>query len=311
MKNVNLSAWALEHPSMVLYMIIVLTMGGVLSFLNLGRAEDPDFTLKIMVVRTLWPGATAQEVEQELTERIEKKLQETANLDFLRSASRAGESLIFITLKDYTPKADVPESWRQVRRKLDDIRATLPAGVQGPFPNDEFGDVYVNIYALTGRGHDMGALRREAERLARDLRALPDVKKVDLLGVQDEKVYVEVAPARLAALGLTPAMVADALARQNAVAPAGFVETQSDRVRLRVSGPFDTVERIRDVDLAVNGRHFRLADIAEVKRGYADPPNPRMRVAGEDAVGIAVAMTRGGNVIKLGASTCTAFRSAR
>jgi multidrug efflux pump len=300
MKRGNLSAWALEHPSMVLYLIIVITIGGVLSFLNLGRAEDPDFTLKIMIVRTLWPGATAREVEQELTERIEKKLQETANLDILKSASRAGESLIFVQLKDYTRSADVPESWRQVRRKLDDIRASLPAGVQGPFPNDEFGDVYVNIYALTGQGYDMGALRRQADRLARELRAQPDVKKVDLLGVQDEKVYVEVAPTRLAALGLTPAQVADALARQNAIAQAGFVETASDRVRLRVTGAFDTVERIRNTDLAVGGRHFRLADIADVKRGLADPPNPRMRVGGEDAIGIAVAMNRGGNVIKLG-----------
>ena len=285
---------------MVLYLIIVITIGGVLSFLNLGRAEDPDFTLKIMIVRTLWPGATAREVEQELTERIEKKLQETANLDILKSASRAGESLIFVQLKDYTRGPDVPESWRQVRRKLDDLRASLPAGVQGPFPNDEFGDVYVNIYALTGQGYDMGALRREADRLARELRAQPDVKKVDLLGVQDEKVYVEVAPTRLAALGLTPGQVADALARQNAVAPAGFVETATDRVRLRVTGAFDTVERIRNTDLAVGGRHFRLADIAEIRRGLADPPNPRMRVGGEDAIGIAVAMSRGGNVIKLG-----------
>ncbi|MBI5786630.1 MAG: efflux RND transporter permease subunit, partial [Rhodocyclales bacterium] len=300
MKRGNLSAWALEHPSMVLYLIIIITVGGVLSFLNLGRAEDPDFTLKIMIVRTLWPGATAREVEQELTERIEKKLQETTNLDILKSASRAGESLIFVQLKDYTRSPDVPESWRQVRRKLDDIRAALPAGVQGPFPNDEFGDVYVNIYALTGQGYDMGALRREADRMARELRALPDVKKVDLIGVQDEKVYVEVAPARLASLGLTPAHVAEALAKQNAVAPAGFVETATDRVRLRVTGAFDTVERIRNTDLAIGSRHFRLADIAEVKRGPADPPSPRMRVGGEDAIGIAVAMNRGGNVIKLG-----------
>jgi len=285
---------------MVLYLIIVIIVGGALSFLSLGRAEDPDFTLKIMIVRTLWPGATAREVEMELTERIEKKLQETASLDILKSASRAGESLIFVQLKDYTRSADVPESWRQVRRKLDDIKASLPPGVQGPFPNDEFGDVYVNIYALTGQGYDMGALRAEADRLARELRAQPDVKKVDLLGVQDEKVYVEVAPARLAALGLTPAQVADALTKQNSVTQAGFVETASDRVRLRVTGPYDTVERIRNTDLAVGGRHFRLADIADVKRGIVDPPSPRMRVGGEDAIGIAVAMNRGGNVIKLG-----------
>ncbi len=300
MKKFNLSAWALEHPSMVLYLILVLAVAGTLSFINLGRAEDPDFTFKVMVVRTLWPGATAKEVEQELTERIERKLQETAWLDVLKSASRPGESLIFVILKDYTPKAEVPEAWRQVRRKLDDIRHTLPAGVQGPYPNDEFGDVYVNIYALTGDGHDMAALRREADRLAKELRAVPDVKKVDLLGVQDEKVFIDIPPARLASLGLTPAMVADALARQNAVVPAGFVETESDRIRLRVTGAFGTVEAIRNADLVVAGRHIRLADIARVTRGFADPPNPRVRVGGRDAVAVAVAMNRGGNVIRLG-----------
>jgi multidrug efflux pump len=300
MKNINLSEWALEHPSMVLYLMVVLMVGGVLAFFQLGRAEDPDFTFKVMVVRTQWPGATVREVEAEVTERIEKKLQETPYVDVIKSASRAGESLVFVILKDYTPKPEVPESWRQVRKKLDDIRHQLPAGVQGPFPNDEFGDVYVNIYALIGDGYDMAELRRAALRMARELRAVADVKKVDLLGVQDEKIYVEVAPARLASLGLTPGQVAEALAKQNAVVPAGFVETSSDRVRLRVTGGFDTVEQIRDTSLAVGGRQFRLGDIAEVQRGLADPPNPRMRVGGKDAVGIAVVMARGGNAIQLG-----------
>jgi len=285
---------------MVLYLMIVLMVGGTLAFLKLGRAEDPDFTFKVMVVRTLWPGATAREVETKLTERIEKKLQETPWLDVLKSASRAGESLVFVQVKDYTPKTEVPEAWRQVRKKLDDIRHTLPAGVQGPFPNDEFGDVYVNIYALTGAGYDHAELRRAAVRVQRALRGLPDVRKVDLLGVQEEKVHVEMAPQRLARLGLTPALVAEALARQNAVQPAGFVETDSDRVRLRVTGAFDSVERIRAADLMVDGRHFRLGDVATVTRGFADPPNPRMRVDGKPAVGIAVVMAKGGDVIALG-----------
>lgn len=302
MKNLNLSEWALEHPSMVLYLMIVLMVGGVLAFFQLGRAEDPDFTFKVMVVRTQWPGATASEVEAELTERIEKKLQETPYVDVIKSASRAGESLVFILLKDFTPKAEVPEAWRQVRKKLDDIKQQMPAGVQGPFPNDEFGDVYVNIYALTGDGYDQAELRRQAVRLARELRAVADVKKVDLLGVQDEKIYIEVAPPRLAALGITPAQVAEALTKQNAVAPAGFVETSSDRVRLRVSGGFDTVEQIRATPLAVGGRQFRLGDIATVTRGLADPPNARMRLGGKDAVGIAVVMAKGGNAIQLGAN---------
>lgn len=307
MKGPNLSAWALEHPSMVLYLIIVLMVGGTLAFLKLGRAEDPDFTFKVMVVRTLWPGATAREVETELTERIEKKLQETPYLDILKSASRAGESLIFIQLKDYTPKTEVPEAWRQVRKKLDDIRHTLPAGVQGPFPNDEFGDVYTNIYALTGEGYDYAELRRAALRIQKALRALPDVRKVDLLGVQEEKIYLEMAPQRLARLGLTPTLVAGAIAQQNAVQPAGFVETDSDRVRLRVTGAYDTLEQIRATDLVVNGRHFRLGDVATVTRGFADPPNPRMRVDGRDAVGIAVVMAKGGDVIALGRTLAAAM----
>ncbi len=303
MKNINLSEWALKHQSMVLYLMIVLMLGGVMSYFKLGRAEDPDFTFKVMVVRTLWPGATAQEVERELTERIEKKLQETPWVDVLRSASKPGESLVFVLLKDYTPKSEVPESWRQVRKKLDDIRHTLPSGVQGPFPNDEFGDVQINIFALTADekgGFNLADLRREADRMARELRRVPDVKKIEMIGVQDEKVYIETQPARLAALGLVPGQVFEALQKQNAVTPAGFVETESNRVRLRVTGAFDSVERIRDTDLLIGGRHFRLGDIASVGRGLSDPPAPRMRVGGKDAIGIGVVMAKGGDAIHLG-----------
>ena len=304
MKSINLSEWALKHQSMVLYLMIVFMVGGVLSFLNLGRAEDPDFTFKVIVVRTLWPGATAEQVERQLTERIEKKLYETPWVDVIRSASKPGESLSMVIVKDYTPKTEVPEAWRQVRKKLDDIRHTLPAGVQGPFPNDEFGDVQIRIFALVTRddktGYGMGELRREADRLARELRRVPDVKKIELIWVQDEKIYIDVNPARLAAMGLMPTQVFDALQRQNAVVPAGQVETASDRVRLRVSGVFDSVEALREATLAVGGRSFRLGDIARVSRGLADPPQPRMRVAGRDAIGIGVVMAKGGNVIALG-----------
>ncbi|MDP2132726.1 MAG: efflux RND transporter permease subunit [Sulfuritalea sp.] len=304
MRQINLSEWALRHQSMVLYLMIVFMVGGVLAFFQLGRAEDPDFTFKVMVVRTLWPGANAQQVEQQLTERIEKKLAETPWVDVLRTASKPGESLTIVILKDYTPKAEVPEAWRQVRKKLDDIRHTLPAGVQGPFPNDEFGDVQIKIFALTSRddqtGYTMGDLRREADRLARELRRVPDVKKIELIGVQDEKIYIDVSPARLAAMGLVPTQVFEALQRQNAVAPAGHVETETDRVRLRVTGAFDSVDAIRETVLAVGGRSFRLGDIARVTRGLVDPPAPRMRFAGRDAIGIGVVMARGGNVIDLG-----------
>jgi multidrug efflux pump len=300
MKFPNLSEWALKHQQMVVFLIIVLTAAGILSFFSLGRAEDPAFTFKVMVVRTLWPGATAQEVELELTERIEKKLQETPWVDVLRSASKPGESLVFVVLKDYTPKDEVPESWRQVRKKLDDIRHTLPAGVQGPFPNDEFGDVQINVFALTGDGFDLAALRRYADRIALDLRRIPDVKRVELIGVQDEKIFIDVAPSRLASLGITPAQVAEALQKQNTVNPAGFVETGSDRIRMRVSGGFDSVERVRNTDLLVNGQHFSLGDIANVSRGLSDPPSPQMRMGGQPAVGLGVVMDKGGNVIELG-----------
>ena len=300
MTHLNLSEWALRHRSMVAYLIIVLMIGGVLSYFKLGRAEDPDFTFKVMVVRTLWPGATAGEVEQQVTERVEKKLQEVPWVDVIRSNSKAGESLVFIILKDYTPKKEVPESWYQVRKKIGDIRQTFPAGVQGPFINDEFGDTFINLFALTGDGFDLARLRLEADRVARELRQVPDVKKVELVGVQDERIYVEISHAKLATLGLDPLLIFDALQKQNAMAPSGFFETDSDRVRLRVSGDFTALESVRAIGIQAGGRLFRLGDIAAVKRGNIDPPAPRMRVQGQPAVGIAIAMNKGGDVIRLG-----------
>jgi multidrug efflux pump len=300
MKMPNLSEWALKHQQMVVYLMLVLSVAGVLSFFNLGRAEDPAFTFKVMVVRTLWPGATAQEVERELTERIEKKLQETPWVDVLRSASKPGESLIFITLKDYTPKDEVPESWRQVRKKLDDIRHTLPDGVRGPFPNDEFGDVQVNIFALTGDGYDIAALRRYADHVALELRRVKDVKRIEMIGVQDEKIFIDVQPNRVATLGITPQQVIDALQKQNTVNAAGFIETDSDRIRMRVSGAYDSVERVRNTELQVNNQHFRLGDIGKISRSLSDPPSPQMRFGGQPAIGVGVVMDKGGDVIQLG-----------
>ncbi|MGB8517690.1 MAG: efflux RND transporter permease subunit [Gallionella sp.] len=296
----NLSAWALNHQQMVVYLIVVLTFAGIISYFNLGRAEDPDFTFKVMVVRTLWSGATAQEVERELTERIEKKIQETPWIDVVRSASKPGESLVFVMLKDYTPKKEVPDAWYQVRKKLNDIQHPLPAGVQGPFPNDEFGDIDINIFALTGDGYDLPALRRYADRIALDLKGVPDVKRVELIGVQDEKIYIDIAPTKLASLGITPAQIAEALQKQNTVSPSGFIETNSDRIHMRVTGEFDNVAQVRATELLVNGQHFRLGDIAKISRGLVDPPQPRMRVQGQPAIGLGVIMDKGGNVINLG-----------
>ena len=300
MTHLNLSEWALRHRSMVAYLIIVLMLGGALSYFKLGRAEDPDFTFKAMVVRTLWPGATASEVELQVTERIEKKLQETPWVDVIRSSSKSGESLIFIVLKDYTPKKEVPEAWYQVRKKIGDIRHTFPAGVQGPFINDEFGDTFINIFALTGDGFDIGVLRKEADRIARELRQVPDVKKVELIGVQDDKIFVELSHARLATLGISPQLIFDALQKQNAMAPAGFYDTASDRLRVRISGSFASEDSVRELAVQAGGRQFRLGDIATVRRGFTDPPAPRMRVQGQEAIGIAIAMNKGGDVIHLG-----------
>jgi multidrug efflux pump len=304
----NLSEWALKHQQMVVYFMLVLSVGGIVSFFQLGRAEDPDFTFKVMVVRTLWPGAAAPEVERELTERIEKKLQEAPWVDVLKSVSKPGESMVFVQLKDYTPKEEVPESWRQVRKKLDEIQHTLPDGVQGPFPNDEFGDVQVNIFALTGDGFDMAALHRYADKVALELRRVEGVKRVELIGVQDEKIFIDVLPNRMATLGVSPLLIAEALQKQNAVTAGGFVETDSDRIRMRVSGAYDSVERVRDTDLLVNGKHFRLGDIAKVSRGLVDPPSPAMRFGGQPAIGLGVVMNKGSNVIELGEHLRTEMR---
>ena len=300
MKSINLSEWALRHRSMVAYLILVFMLGGAISYFKLGRAEDPDFTIKVMVVRTLWPGATAREIEVQVTERVEKKLQEVPWLDVVRSNSKAGESLVFVVLKDYTPKKEVPEAWYQVRKKIGDIKQSFPAGVQGPFINDEFGDTFINIFALTGDGFDLTRLRLEADRLARELRQVPDVKKVELIGVQEEKIFVEISHAKLAMLGIDPLLIYDALQKQNAKVPSGFFETPTDRMRLRVSGDFTSEESVREIGVQAGGQFFRLGDIATVKRGYVDPPTPSMRVKGEPAVGVAIVMDKGADVITLG-----------
>ena len=300
MKTFNLSEWALKHPSMVLFLIVVMLAAGLVSYFKLGRAEDPDFTFKIMIVRTAWPGATTREVEQQVTDRLEKKLQEVPYLDVLRSYSKPGESVVFLTLKDYTPPKAVPASWYQVRKKIDDIRQTLPEGVRGPFFNDEFGDTFGIVYALTGDGFALPDFRRQAEDIARQLKEIPDVGKVELLGVQEEKIFVELPAAKLTTLGLDPLLIVRTLQEQNAMTPAGYVDTADDRIYLRVSGDFNTVEKIREIGIRAGGRTLRLGDIAMVTRGLSDPPGPRFRWQGRDGVGIAVSMAKSGNVLALG-----------
>ena len=298
----NLSEWALRNQPLVRYLIIALAIVGVMSFQKLGQSEDPPFTFKVMVVRTDWPGASAREVEEQLTDRIEKKLQEVPYLDTLRSFSRPGESVVLFIAKDSTPVKDVPDIFYQVRKKIGDIKGTLPAGIRGPFFNDEFGDVFGSIYALTGDGFDYAELKAESDRIRAELLRVPSVAKVDLIGEQEQRIYVELSNARLANLGLDVQTVTRALAEQNAVAPGGYFETRNERIYLRPSGAYDTVEAIRATTIRAGGRELRIGDIASVSRGFVEPPAPRFRFQGQDALGLGVSMTKGGDIIALGAN---------
>ncbi len=296
----NLSAWALRNRQIVLYLMLVLGVMGALSYANLGQSEDPPFTFKAMVIRTDWPGATAEEVSRQITERIEKKVMETGEFQFVNSYSRPGESVVMFLARESMHSRDIPDLWYQIRKKVGDIRHTLPPGVRGPFFNDEFGTTFGNIYALTGEGFDYALMKDYADRIQLQLQRVPSVGKVELIGLQDEKIWIELSNVKLATLGLPLAAVQKALEEQNTVASAGFFETPSERIQLRVSGRFETVEQIREFPIRVGDRSFRLGDVAEVHRGFNDPPAPRMRFMGEDAIGIAVSMKPGGDILQLG-----------
>ncbi|KHK63918.1 efflux RND transporter permease subunit [Pseudomonas frederiksbergensis] len=296
----NLSEWALRNRQIVLFLMLLLAIVGALSYTKLGQSEDPPFTFKAMVIRTIWPGATAEEVSRQVTERIEKKLMETGDYEKIVSFSRPGESQVTFMARDSLHSKQIPELWYQIRKKISDIRHTLPPGIQGPFFNDEFGTTFGNIYALTGDGFDYGVLKDYADRIQIQLQRVKDVGKVELVGLQDEKIWVELSNVKLATLGLPLAAVQQALEAQNAVSTAGFFETGSERLQLRVSGNFQTVEEIRDFPIRVADRTFRIGDVAEVRRGFNDPPAPRMRFMGEDAIGLAVAMKEGGDILVLG-----------
>jgi len=300
MKRFNLSEWALKHQALVRYLIVVIGIAGAISYGKLGQSEDPPFTFKFMVVKTLWPGASVQEVDQQLTDRLEKKLQEVPNYNYIRSYSRPGESLIFFAINDAAPASAVPETQYQVRKRIGDIRNTLPAGVQGPFFNDEFGDTFGNIFALTGDGYSEADKKLYADRIRRELLSVPDVAKVDIIGDQDEKVFIEISNAKLAVLGVDIATVTQAMQTQNAVTPGGAFETATDKIYVRASGAFDSVESIRNFTLRANGRVFKIGDIATVRRGYVDPPVTKMRFLGKEAIGLGVSMRQGGDIVELG-----------
>ncbi|MBV8804569.1 MAG: efflux RND transporter permease subunit, partial [Sinobacteraceae bacterium] len=296
----NLSSWTLRHQSLVTFLLVLLTLLGVLSYSRLAQSEDPPFTFKVMVVRTFWPGATARQVQDEVTDRIARKLQETPDVDFLRSYSRPGESTLFFNIKDSAPPSKVSDTWYQVRKKVGDIAYTLPKGVQGPYFNDEFGDVYTNIYALEGDGFSFAQLHDYAERLRTELLRIPDVNKVDFIADQEQRIYVEISNAKLAKLGLTPQQIADAVNSQNAVAASGLFTTVNDRVYARPSGQFRDDEKIADTLIRVNGRVLRLGDIATIRRGYTDPAEQYMRFDEQPVLGIGITMSPSGDVVALG-----------
>ncbi|CAI8912685.1 efflux RND transporter permease subunit [Pseudomonas sp. IT-P4] len=296
----NVSEWALRNRQIVLFLMLLLAIVGALSYTKLGQSEDPPFTFKAMVIRTNWPGATAEEVSRQVTERIEKKLMETGEYERIMSFSRPGESQVTFIARDSMHSVEIPELWYQVRKKINDIRHTLPPGIQGPFFNDEFGTTFGNIYALTGDGFDYAVLKDYADRIQIQLQRVKDVGKVELLGLQDEKVWIELSNVKLATLGLPLAAVQQALEEQNAVSTAGFFETSSERLQLRVTGNFQTVDEIKNFPIRVGDRTFRISDVADVRRGFNDPPAPRMRFMAQDAIGLAVAMKDGGDILVLG-----------
>ena len=296
----NASAWALTHKPFVGFLMAIFLLAGVLSYQNLGRDEDPPFTIKVMIVRAMWPGADADQMAKQVTDRMEKALESLQYLDFVSSYTKAGESTLMVTLRDSTPPGEVPDQWYQVRKKIGDMRGQLPTGTLGPFFNDDFGDVYGVIYALTSDGFTYRELRDYAEFIRAELLRVPNVGKVDLIGVQDEVINIDISPRQLAGLGISPDLIAETLRAQNSVIGSGTVETVNERINVRVSGALDSVSTIENVAISVGGRQLRLKDLATVSRGYEDPPAPRYRFNGEPAIGIGVAMAKGGNILHMG-----------
>ncbi|MGM4889298.1 efflux RND transporter permease subunit [Tardiphaga sp. 20_F10_N6_6] len=302
MTGFNLSEWALKHRSLVVYVMIVAVIFGVLSYLRLGRSEDPSFIIKTMIVQAAWPGATVEETVKQVTERLERKLQETPHLDFLRSFTRAGVTTIFVNLQGNANAKQVSDTWYQVRKNIGDIRHTLPAGVVGPGFNDDFGDTFGIIYGFTSDGFTHRALRDYVEDVRSKLLLVPDVSKIELLGAQDERIFVEFSMKELASLGIDRTALLSALQTQNIIRPAGTIQTGDETLSLRVSGAFQSEQDVADINFVAGGRMIRLSDIARITRGYSDPPQPLFRVNGEPAIGLAISMRDGGDILALGKS---------
>lgn len=300
MKKFNLSAWALDHRSLVTYFMIVFSLFGIAAYRGLGREEDPNFTIKTMVLSAEWPGSSAVEMTEQVTERIERKLEELDTLDYTRSVTNPGSTLIFVNLKDTTRGPQVAQSWLRVRNLIRDIQGTLPHGTVGPFFNDDFGDVFGNIYAFTSDGFTARQLRDYVEAVRRGVLAIPNAGKVDLLGAQDEVIYLELSPTKLAAFGVDQQAMITALAAQNAITSSGVLEAGAERVRIKVSGQFDSEESLKNLSFPFNDRIFRLSDVATVSRGYVDPPQSLFRYNGQPAIALAIGMRPSANLLKFG-----------
>ena len=308
MNQFNASTWALEHKSFVGFLMVLLSLAGLLSYGQLGRDEDPPLTIKVMVVRAIWPGATAEDTAREVTDRLEKALQSLQWIDYISSYTKPGEATLMVQLKDQTPPSAVPDQWYQVHKKISDIRHTLPLGTQGPFFNDEFGDVYAVIYAFTSDGFSYRELRDTVESVRSELLRVRNVGKVDLIGVQNEVVYVDFSTRELAGRGINPDQLAEALRAQNAVNASGVLEASHDRVAVRVSGQLNSVANIEQVSVSVNGRLVPLRDLATVSRSYEDPPTPLFRYNGQPAIGLGVGMVKGGNILEFGKAIADTMR---
>ncbi|MDB5535343.1 MAG: efflux transporter permease subunit [Devosia sp.] len=302
MKGFNLSDWALEHRAIVWYFMIVAVVAGFFSYLNLGREEDPAFTIRTMVVSAQWPGADAEQVALQVTERIERQLQDLPSLDYSRSISTSGQTTVYVNLRSSTPAATVPSIWLQVRAMINDIRTSFPQGVTGPFFNDRFGDVYGNIYAFTGDGLTQRQLRDYVEDARSRILSVPNAGRVDVIGAQNDVIHLEFSTRKLAALGISAQAVIATLQDQNAVSPSGVIDAGPERINIRVGGQFTSEESLRQLNLRVGGRFFRLADVADISRGYVDPPTALFRYNGVNAIGLAIGMRAGGNLLTFGAA---------
>lgn len=308
MKPFNLSEWALNNRSIVVYLMIVAVLAGTLSFLRLGRAEDPVFTIRTMIVQANWPGASMKDTLNQVTERLERRLQETPNLNRLRSFTQPGQSLIYVELLGSTPGAKVADTWYQVRKYIGDIRHTLPPGIQGPFFNDDFGDTFGIVYGFTADGFTHRELRDHVEEMRSELLKVPDVSRIEFIGAQDERVFIEFSMEKLAGLGIDRNALIAALQAQNLISPAGTIEGGQERLLLRVSGSFESEDDIRATNFSMGNRILRLSDVAEVHRGYADPPQPMFRANGREAIGLGISMRDGGDVLQLGRNIDAAAR---